>query len=105
MSTGHVDASPLRLPFQGSDQIALECSRAGALAASERVGRQGLALLALYRRYGPLTDAESALRLGVERSTINARRNELVRLLLVTRHDTARNEKSGLRNTTWGLAG
>jgi predicted ArsR family transcriptional regulator len=101
-STGHLAATPIGLPFHGVEPIARHCSHQGAVDASERAGRQALALLALYRQHGPLTDREAARRLDVERTTINARRNELVKLGLVTSHGSKRAD-TGIRNTLWGL--
>lgn len=103
MPAGHVAASPLSLPFQGSEPLSRHCSYQGARHAAERAGRQALALLALYRLHGPLTDAQAASLLHVERTTVNARRNELKRLGLVRAIDTAKNPDTGVRNTTWGL--
>lgn len=83
--------------------LAKHCSQQGAQSAQERIGRQCLALLTLYRQSGPLTDAEAAQALEIDRSTINARRNELRRRGLVEAVGTKRNEHTGISNTTWGL--
>lgn len=102
-TTGRVFAESLALPFQGAEPLARHCSHQGAVAASERVGRQCVELLSAYALHGPLTDAEAAKHLGVERSTINARRAELKARGLVSAHGTKKNETTGISNTTWGL--
>lgn len=90
------------LPFSGSEPLSKHCSWRGALAGEERVGRQCLALLQVYRDRGPLTDLEAAAVLQVERTTINARRAELRRRGWVQSHGS-KVERYGLRNTRWGL--
>jgi DNA-binding Lrp family transcriptional regulator len=75
----------------------------GAVSGAERVGRQCLALLSLYREQGPLTDAEAASLMEVERTTICARRNELRRRGLVKAIDTVVGHYL-IRNMRWGLA-
>jgi len=104
MNHGSLDAEPLSLPFQGSTPMSLHCSAEGAKSAAERCGRQALALLALYRARGPLTDADAADAMGIERTSINARRNALVRLGLVEAYDTIKNARSGISNVRWQLA-
>ena len=86
------------------DPVSRHCSSMGALDASERVGRQCLALLTIYRQRGPLTDAEAADAMRVDRTTVNARRNELVSRGLVARVGTKKNALTHISNTTWGLA-
>jgi predicted ArsR family transcriptional regulator len=103
-STGSLDAEPLSLPFQGSTLLSRHCSAEGAKSAAERCGRQAVALLALYRSHGPLTDAQAADAMGIERTSINARRNALVKLGLVEAYDTVKNDRSGISNTRWQLA-
>lgn len=83
--------------------LARHASWLGAISGQERVGRQCLALLQLYRDEGPLTDREAAKRLGVERTTINARRGELVKRGWVVAVDLVETE-TGVKNTRWGLA-
>ena len=85
--------------------VARHCSSMGALDAAERSGRQALALLAAYRQHGPLTDQEAADRLGIERSSINARRAGLIRLSLVDASPKGirKNTATGISNATWGL--
>lgn len=98
-TTGYVNGA---LPFSGSTPLAAHCSWLGAEDAKARSGKQTAALLGLYEQHGPLTDAEAARRLGVERTTVNARRNELVRRGLVVAVDTVK-AATGIRNTRWGL--
>jgi len=92
------------LPFSGSVTLSRHCSHQGAVGASERVGRQCLALLTAYRERGPLTDAAAAQMLGVERTTICARRNELKRRGLVQAVDTVKGDY-GVNNVRWGFIG
>lgn len=105
MSARAPESLSLSLPFSGETAISRHCSHQGALKASEGAGRQCLALLTLYRQQGPLTDMEAADLMGVERSTINARRRELRLRGLVSAKGSKTNGRSGVRNTTWGLAG
>src|SRR5678816_3276416 len=93
----------LSLPFSGSVTLSRHSSYQGAVSASERVGRQCLALISAYKDHGPLTDAQAAQVLGVERTTINARRAELRKRGLVQAIDTIKGEH-GVSNTRWGLA-
>lgn len=99
----HVDACPLALPFQGSEPLARHCSHQGAVQAAERAGRQAVAILALYAAQGPLTDAEVAEALGIQRSSVNARRAALMKLRLVRSWGTKQNPATGITNTTYGL--
>lgn len=99
----HLDASPLTLPFQGSESIARHCSHQGAVSAAERAGRQAVAILALYQQRGPLTDAEVAEALGIQRSSVNARRAALAKLQLVRSWGTKKNAATGVNNVIWGL--
>ncbi len=87
-----------------SSRLARHTSAMGALDANERIGRQCLRLLTLYRERGPMADWEAADLLCLYRSTINARRNNLIARGLVQAIDTAKNPKTGISNTRWGLA-
>ncbi len=67
-------------------------------------------MLHMYDSFGSMTDAEMAFHLTsqsghpIERSTVNARRNELVALRKVVDTGTTRkNQKSGVANVVWGL--
>jgi len=97
---------PLSVPFQGSSPVSADCSRAGAVHAAETAGTQALQLLALYRQHGPLTDAEAAHLMGVDRCAINARRASLIKMELVDRKPkgTKRNAVTGVMNSMWGVA-
>jgi hypothetical protein len=93
------------LPFASSESpVAAHCSHQGAIHAERRAGPQVLLLLAAYATYGPMTDAEAAKRLGLERSTINARRVPLRDRGIVVAVDTVKNPVTQVRNTRWGLA-
>ena len=85
--------------------VARHCSSMGALDAAEHSGRQALALLALYRAQGPQTDQEAADALGIERTSVNARRAGLIRLRLVDASPKGirKNASTGISNATWGL--
>ena len=85
-------------------KTAKRCRQIGHISASLTRDTIWRDMLDLYDRCGPCTDAEMATVLGVERSTINARRDELVRLGKVRDTGTTRiNQKSGKPNTLWGL--
>jgi len=98
----YTDTETFSMPFSGAENLSRHTSYQGALSASERVGRQCLELLTAYRRLGPLTDAAAAHVLGVERTTICARRNELKRRGFVQAIDTVKGDY-GVSNTRWGL--
>lgn len=100
---GRVAAGTLSLPFNGTTVISRHCSHQGAVAASERVGRQCVELLGAYATQGPLTDAEASAHLELQRSTINARRAELIRRGLVEAKGSRKNPATDVTNTTWGL--
>lgn len=85
--------------------LARHCSALGAQDAAKVSDRQSLALLSLYQTRGPLTDQEAADALGLQRNSINARRNSLIKLKLVDERPkgTRKNEVTGISNATWGL--
>jgi len=89
------------LPYvSGRSPEARQCSYLGAVDAQGRAARQRDAYVALLGERGPLTDQEAADLMGVERSSINARRNELGELV------TNAGRKMGQRgspNTLWRL--
>lgn len=88
----------------GKPTSAAETKRAGLAEAA--VQRENLyrRMLAAYQEHGPLTDAEIAYWLNVERTTINARRNELIILGKVQDMKQARrNPATGVVNALWGL--
>lgn len=61
-------------------------------------------LILMYKQWGPLSDRQMAGRTGIERSTINARRNELVNKGAVVEWDKERDEQTGVRVQRYGLA-
>ena len=81
--------------------IAAACQREGFEHAD--TATQQRVYLALLESAGPLTDWDAAARLGLLRSTINARRNELVKRGLVGAVDKVRNHVTGVTNTRWGV--
>lgn len=64
-----------------------------------------LALLTIYRKAGPLTDAEAAERTGLMRTSIIPRRRELMKRGLVVEVGHRKNPTTGITNTTFGLSG
>ena len=91
------------IPWQGSTALSAHASREGARQAEKRAASQTVRLLELYAQYGPLTDADAARHLGVERTSINARRVPLVTRGIVVAVDTVPSTRGGGRNTRWGL--
>lgn len=73
------------LPFSGAIDVSRHASYKGAEAAKDRALPQLVLYLALLHGRWPdgFTDAEAADRLGIERSSINARRAPLVRAGIV----------------------
>jgi hypothetical protein len=80
-----------------------ETSKAGARSADPKVAGQCLDLLTLYRQ-GPLTDQDAADALGIYRTSVIPRRRTLMQRGLVKAHGVTTNRKTGVVNTTWGLA-
>jgi CRP-like cAMP-binding protein len=84
--------------------LSRHCSRLGAERAKPRVAAQCQRLLDHYAQYpAGLTDQEMATLLGVERSTVNARRSELVKAGLVSCCGSRVNDRTQVRNTAWTL--
>jgi hypothetical protein len=89
------------LPFSGSTPQAAHASRAGAEDAAPRALNQTVRYLALLKsRPHGCTDWEAAELLGVERTTINARRRPLVKAGLVYA-DGFRDGPTGVKNVVW----
>lgn len=82
---------------------ATACSKAGAQHAASRIEPQCQKLLDLYRQQGPLTDRRAAELMGIERTTVNARRAQLVKDGKVIFYDAVPGT-CGVRNTRWGCA-
>lgn len=96
-------------PVAGASAIAREAEspqetrRAGLQAASLHKANLWSRMLTLYAG-GPMTDEEMRIALRVDRSTVNARRNELIALGKVRKTGTSRvNPKTGVPNHLWGL--
>lgn len=98
----HTDSG---LPFSGAIQQSRHASYQGAEAAKDRAPSQVLRYLALLAQRYPdgLTDQEAADLLGLERSTINARRGQAMAADLI-RADGSRPGKYDCDNTVWTLA-
>jgi hypothetical protein len=93
------------LPLQGATPISRHTSHQGALAANERAMPQTVRYLQLLHARYPdgYTDAEAAMILEVERSSINARRAPLVQAGLVEDCGTRARASSDLPNVIWRL--
>ena len=93
------------LPFASSPSpLAGQASFAGATAAAGRSETQTMRLLELYAKRGPTNDWDAAKVLGIERSTVNARRVPLCRRGIVVAVDKVKNNETGITNVRWGLA-
>ncbi len=93
------------LPFAESPSpLAGQTSYNGAQAATGRAENQTIRLLELYAKRGPTHDWDAAKWLGIERSTVNARRVPLCKRGIVVAVDTVKNADTGIRNVRWGLA-
>lgn len=79
------------------------CRRQGHQRGAQTASRLHREMVAAYAADGPQTDAELAQRLGVERSTVNARRAELVKAGRVVAVGTRKNATTGVNNTTWSV--
>lgn len=95
-----------RLPFADSPSpMAGQASYHGAQDATARETSQTVRLLELYAKRGPTTDWDAAKWLGIERSTVNARRAPLCRRGIVVAVDRVRNVETGSDNVRWALKG
>lgn len=104
MPSGWLDQS---LPLSGETPISRHCSALGALNAQPRACRQTKRYLRLLAARGAsgLTDWESADLMGIERTSITARRRPLCRIAdpwIVT--NGTRPGPTGIRNTVWVLS-
>jgi hypothetical protein len=90
-----------RVPYQPTSPTSQQGAQKAAQAAAAQVQR----LLAAYRDQGPLTDAEAAFFLNLERSTVIPRRHAAMEQGLVVEKGARVNPKSGVRNTVYGLKG
>ena len=93
------------LPFSGSCPLSTHTSYLGATSASARALPQLVTYLQLLWHAYPdgLTDAESAERMGVERSSINARRAPAVQAGLVEAYGARMRASTDTSNTVWRL--
>jgi predicted ArsR family transcriptional regulator len=96
----HTDAG---LPFNGSTTLSRFTSHQGAEDAKDRALSQTIRYLALLKQHDGLTDAEAARLLGIERTSVNARRAPLVKAGLVYA-EGMRQGPTGIRNAVWKLA-
>jgi hypothetical protein len=89
------------LPFSGNTVESRHASYLGAKAAEPRAAKQRERYRALLREHREgLTDAEAAFLLNVDRTTINARRNECDD---VYPYGFRKNVKSGIKNVVWKI--
>lgn len=93
------------LPFSGAVAQSQHTSRAGADNATGRAVNQTIRYLAALKDRGDhgLTDLEAARVLGIERSSVNARRRPLVAAGLVVAGGF-RDGPTGVKNVAWRLA-
>jgi hypothetical protein len=90
------------LPFSGSVPQSAHASRAGAEDAAPRALSQTVRYLAQLKGHRDgLTDAEAAKLLGLERSSINARRVPLVKAGLVYADGFRPGPTGKVKNTIW----
>ncbi len=99
--------SEQQLPWTGATALSRHCSADGARAALRRSAGQTARYLRLLERRGAegCTDLEAALILGIERTSVNARRSVLCQLdpPWVVPVGT-RPGPTGIRTTAWGLS-
>lgn len=96
-----------QLLFSGSTPLSRHCSAQGALDAQPRVCRQTRRYLFLLHARGlhGLTDWEASVLMGVERTTVNARRNPLTKgdQPWVTTTETRPGPTGRVKNAVWVL--
>ena len=95
---------PQPLPFSGITPPSRHASYLGAQDASGRSQPQAERYLKLLRERGPQTDWEAAKALGLERTSITARRAPLVRAGLVVPDGFRPGPTGKIRNCVWALA-
>jgi hypothetical protein len=94
------------LPFSGITSQSKHASYLGAKSAASRVHSQNARYLQLLREHPDgLTDAEAAKLMGIDRTSINARRALLVTQGSVYSDGFRKNPQSGIKNTIWKIAG
>lgn len=93
------------LPFSGETPQSRHASRAGAENAAPRALSQAIRYMQALkdRPAHGLTDAEAAVVLGIERSSVNARRAALVKAGLVYASSDTRPGPTGVSNTVWKI--
>ena len=103
VSAGWREPSPAPIA-PSADLTAKHCSSMGALAVEPERANLWRRMLAMYR-IAPRTDMEMAALLQVQRSTINARRAELIAQGKVDPQScgTRKNPKTGISNSLWQL--
>jgi hypothetical protein len=95
----YIDAG---LPFSGTVPLSRHTSRAGADDAAPRALSQTVRYLRLLKdRPHGLTDAQAAQQLGIERSSVNARRAVLVKADLVFAAGTRLGPTGKVHNVVW----
>jgi hypothetical protein len=83
---------------------ARHASRKGAEDAANRAENQTARLLSLYQDYPDgLTDWQAKELLGIERTTVNARRSPLVKAGVVVANGLVNDGHSRIPNTRWQL--
>lgn len=95
-----------QLPWQGLTPQSRQASRSGAANAAPRALNQTVRYLQALKdrpQHG-LTDAEAAVVLGVERTSINARRVPLVKAGLVYASSETRLGRTGVKNVVWKIS-
>lgn len=93
-------------PHQGkATGAALHCSQMGAKEARVFASQQRERMMAIYAERGPVTDCEMEAIAGIDKSSICARRNELIKFGVVEKDDgrTRKNRKTGISNTLWRI--
>jgi hypothetical protein len=83
--------------------LAAECRRDGHQRGKATASGLHVALMGAYVSMGPMTDAEMASYLKLERTTVNARRNELVEAGRVVKCGTKINARTRVKNVLWGV--
>jgi len=93
------------LPFSGATPLSLHNSAKGAEDAKVRALPQLVTYLTLLWHAYPdgYTDAESAERMGVERTSVNARRAPCVAAGLVEPYGSRTRPSTDTSNTVWRL--
>jgi predicted transcriptional regulator len=100
---GELHHGQLEISFTGSTPISRSNSLSGAKVAVTRANSQKARILVRLLEFGPQTDSQVALALGLPEARISARRSPMVKDGLIAALDSVK-APSGAMATRWELS-